>query len=86
MSTGPSTGLVAAGRLEDFAVIPHAARLTGGVDHRLVAEEVLTTARSLEATAIIWSHTGSLRVDEGVLDRLRSLPSRPVMAYSDMHM
>lgn len=78
--------LVAAGRLEDFAVIPHAARLADGTDEKSIAEEVLTTARSFEATAIICSHTGSLRIEDHVLDRLRSLRSRPVMAYSDLDM
>jgi hypothetical protein len=78
--------LVASGQLEGFAVIPHSARLADGVDERAIAEEILTTARSLEATAVIWSHTGSLRIDDGLLDRLHSLPSKPAMAYWDNDM
>lgn len=78
--------LVAAGRLDDHVVIPHAARLADGADERSVAEEVLTTAKSCEATAVLWSHTGSLRIDDGVLGRLRALPNRPVMAYWDNDM
>jgi len=81
-----SMRLVAGGELEDARVIAHAARRDAGVPDHAIGEEVLTTAAEMKASFVVWSHTGRLAIADELLTRLKTLPSRPVLAYWDNDM
>lgn len=69
------------GRIDAFEVVPHVALRNEGHSDAAVVGMIETAATDLEADLILWCHTGELVVPDAVMDRLRMLPSPPVMAY-----
>lgn len=73
--------LLAEGVLEDAVIIPFPALLLSGRTAAEVNALTLDAARKLDATCILWSHTGDLSVPFDVTSDLRRLPSRPALGH-----
>lgn len=69
------------GTLESYDVIPHVALKNEGHTDDQIVRMVETSAADLPADAIVWCHTGDLRIPDDAMARLRTLPSNPALVY-----
>lgn len=69
--------------LESYYIYPFLARLSSGLGSSSVMSEIIEIARDFEPDAILWSHTGTLKVTDSALQSIRDLPSKPAMGYWD---
>ncbi len=75
--------LIQDGEMDSFYVYPFLARLSDGLTSTDVVSEIVRTAEDFEPDAILWSHTGTLKVNESALQSIRDLRSKPSMGYWD---
>ncbi len=71
------------GILERYFIYPFLAKLADGLSKKDVLKDIINTAKELNPTAILWSHTGGLKLQDKDIVTLRTLPSRPSMGYWD---
>jgi hypothetical protein len=73
--------LVAESVIECCDIYPFLFHQELGVSHAEISRQILQLAAHGGHELIIWSHTGQLRVDLAVLEKLRRLPAKPTMVY-----
>lgn len=69
--------------LQSFYVYPFLARLLDGKKNNEVVMEIIKKCEQFQPTAILWSHTGKLKLRNDELKILSKLDSLPVMGYWD---
>ena len=71
------------GEIQSYYIYPFLARLSEGLSSSAVMSEIVKRAKEFQTDAILWSHTGTLKVTESALQSMRDLPSKPSMGYWD---
>jgi len=69
--------------LKSFCVYPFLSRLSEGKSNNEVVMEIIKKAEQFQPTAILWSHTGKLKLRNDAFKILGRLDSFPVMGYWD---
>lgn len=75
--------LVLEGILEDYLVYPFLTYRAQGRSDDQISREIYEVATSFRPGAILWSHTGNLKISPGLMKKLRDLPSAPSIGYRD---